>query len=209
MSKNDTIDKPLSKRHKTLAMSRKSTEKGKHWTDRDKLKVIAAFYVLGNASKVEEETGVSAGTINYWKTLPWWFEEMEKLRKSEDQVMISGYARLMHKTIEKLEERIDNGEIVITKRGEVVNKPVSARDLSIISGMAADKRGKLVNTQTVETVKQVTMAERLKQLEDQFTKFVTSKIVDGEVMHKVIEIDAPVAIIFDEEEEKSALKQEL
>jgi hypothetical protein len=184
-------DKPLSKRVKRLQMSRKAVEKGKHWTDKDKLKAIAVFTVYGNATKVEEETGIPAGTVNYWKTLPWWFEEMEKLRKSEDQTLISGYTRVVRRTIEQLEDRLENGETMVTKTGEKINRPISARDLSIISGMAADKRMKLVDGVSVESVKQVTMAERLKQLEDQFTRFVTSKVIDGEVMHKVIEIEAP------------------
>lgn len=172
-------DFPKSKR---LKMSRKPIEKGKHWTDRDKLKVIAAFSVLGNATKVEEVTGVPANTINYWKTCPWWFEEMEKLRKSEDDTMISGYGRIMQKTIEQILNRIENGDVVILKNGEKTLKPISGKELAYISANATHARQKIRGEAIDNAVKQITMQERLQKLNEEFTRFVKSKPVDVEVI---------------------------
>lgn len=187
-----SVDKPLSKRKKApLHMSRKPTDKGKHWTDRDKLKAIAAYSVLGNATKVEEQTGIPAGTVNYWKTLPWWFEEMEKLRKSEDEELVSSYTKIIKQTINKLEERIEQGDIVFLRDGSERSKPISARDLASITNVVADKRHKLRHDAVEQQVKTLTVSERLKQLEDQFIKFATSKVVEGEVIHKSVEISAP------------------
>lgn len=175
-------------------MSRKSTDKGKHWTDRDKLKAIAAFALYGNASKVEEVTGIPAGTVNYWKTLPWWFEEMEKLRKAEDEQLVSRYTKIVLTTMDKLENRLESGDEVILKDGSRTRKEVNARDLAAIANVLADKRHKTLETRTEERVKAVTVGERLKQLEEQFTKFVTSKVVEGEIVHKVVEITAPITV---------------
>lgn len=172
-------------------MSRKSADKGKHWTDRDKLKAIAAFAATGNASEVEKLTGIPAGTVNYWKTLPWWFDEMEKLRRSEDEELISKHTKIIKQTLEKLETRIETGDLVITKTGEEVLVPIKAKDLGTIANALGQRREKLRENHTEEHVRQITVAERLKQLEDQFTKFVTSKVVEGEVIHKVVEIGAP------------------
>lgn len=177
---------------KRLQMSRKPTEKGKHWTDRDKLKVIAAYAVTNNASRCEELTGVPANTINYWKTLPWWFEEMEKLRKADDANMVSGYTKIIKQTIAKLEERIEQGDVVVLKDGSSVLKPVAAKDLSTIAANATDKRHKILHEQRENSVNSVTMADRLKQIEDQFIKFMTAKTINGTVISKVIEIEAPV-----------------
>ena len=170
---------PASKR---LRMSRKPVEKGKHWTDRDKIKVIAAFSVLGNATKVEEVTGVPANTINYWKTLPWWFEEMEKLRKSEDDTMVSGYGRIMQKTIQKLEERIENGDVVILKDGSKTTKPVSAKELAYISTNATNSRQKIRGEAIDNAVKTITMQDRLQKLNEEFVRFVKSKPIDAEII---------------------------
>lgn len=176
------------KRPTRLSMSRKPTEKGKHWTDRDRLKVIAAFSVLGNATKVEEVTGVPANTINYWKTLPWWFEEMDKLRKAEDETMISGYGKIMQKTIDQLERRLEEGDIIILKDGTKVNKPVSAKELAYISTNATNSRQKIRGEAIDNAVKTITMQDRLRQLHDQFTSFVKQKpIIEGEIISKEIE----------------------
>lgn len=165
-----------------LKMSRKPTDKGKHWTDRDKLKVIAAFSVLGNATKVEEVTGVPANTINYWKTQPWWFEESEKLRKSEDEVMLSGYGRIMQKTIEKILERIENGDVIVLKDGTQVNKPVSAKELAYISTTSTNNRQKIRGEAIDNSIKTITMQDRLQKLNEEFTRFVKSKKIEGEVI---------------------------
>ena len=172
---------------KRLFMSRKPTDKGKHWTDRDRLKVVAAFSVLGNASRVEEVTGVPANTINYWKTLPWWFEEMDKLRKAEDETMISGYGKIMQKTIEKLEKRLEEGDIVILRDGTQVNKPVSAKELAYISTNATNSRQKIRGEAIDNAIKTITIQDRLKQLHDQFASFTKGKTIEGEVISKEIE----------------------
>jgi len=170
-----------------LSMSRKPTEVGKHWTDRDRLKVIAAFSVLGNATKVSEITGVPPTTINYWKTQPWWFEEMEKLRKAEDETMISGYGKIMQKTIEKLEKRLEEGDIVLLRDGTQVAKPVSAKELAYISTNATNSRQKIRGEAIDNAVKTITMQERLQQLSRQFTSFVKNKpIIDAEIISKEI-----------------------
>jgi hypothetical protein len=167
-------------------MSRKPIEKGKHWTDKDKLKVIAAFSVLGNATKVEEVTGVPSNTINYWKTLPWWFEEMEKLRRSEDDAMISGYGKIMKKTIEKLEERIDNGDMVILRDGSTVMKPIPAKDLAHISTAATNARQKIRGEGLDNQIKTLTVQERLQQLSEKFMSFTKNITIDGEILSKEI-----------------------
>lgn len=173
-----------------LRMSRKPTETGKHWTDRDRIKVIAAFSVLGNATKVEEVTGVPANTINYWKTRPWWFEEMEKLRKSEDEAMVSGYGRIMQKTIEKIMERIENGDVVILRDGSQTNKPISARDLANISTAATNSRQKIRSEAIDNSIKTLTMQDRLQKLNEEFTRFVKSKPIEVEVISLGGEEDA-------------------
>lgn len=188
-------------------MSRKATDKGKHWTDRDKLKAIAAFAATGSAVEVEKLTGVPAGTVNYWKTLPWWFEEMEKLRKAEDEELVSQHTKIIKTTLLKLEERIERGDIVIDKLGQERAIPIKARDLGSIVNSIGQRREKLREGQSEHTSKAVTVAERLKHLEDQFTKFVTSKVVDGEVIHKVIEINAPIIVEETQNEGKEGIEE--
>ena len=175
---------------KRLTMSRKPTDKGKHWSDRDRLKVVAAFSVLGNATKVEEITGVPSNTINFWKTQPWWFEEMEKLRKAEDDTLVSGYGKIVQKTIDSIMERIETGDIVVLKDGSKTSKPISARDLAYISTIATGGRQRIRGDSVDNAVKTITMQERLQQLQEQFTSFVKQKpekVIEGEILDKIIE----------------------
>jgi hypothetical protein len=49
------------------------------------------------------------------------------------------FTRIIHKATDELLDRLNNGDAVLID-GEVRRKPVSARDLALISGIAHDKR---------------------------------------------------------------------
>lgn len=146
-------------------------------------------------ARVSEQTGIPLGTLNFWKSQPWWFEQVEKIRQSEDTEIDSTFTRIVKKTQEIMLERLENGDYFVDKDGEVRRKPVSMRDAAIVGAIGVDKRNILRQVPQSEQSK-MGMSERLKNLETQFTKLVKreesiidvtpTEIVDGEELQEGI-----------------------
>lgn len=166
----------------SVRTDRNKSAVGKHWSAKDRVRAVSAWLVLGNMSRVEEQTGIPVGTLNYWKTLPWWFEQVERARQAEDQELDDKFTRIVRKTQEVIMDRLENGDFVHDKEGVLVRKPVSLRDASLAGGISLDKRQTLRNVPVSEQNK-VGMQERLQKLEMQFTKLVSreEKTIEGEV----------------------------
>ena len=165
----------------SVRTDRNKRDVGKHWSAKDRVRAVASWLVLGNMSRVEEETGIPVGTLNYWKTLPWWYEQVEKVRQSEDQELDTQFTKIVKKTQEIVLDRLENGDFFYDKEGVLVRKPVGMRDAAIVQGISVDKRQTLRNVPVAEQNK-IGMQERLKNLEMQFTKLVSreEKVIEGE-----------------------------
>lgn len=153
----------------------------KHWSAKDKIRAVASFLVLGNMARVEEQTGIPLGTLNYWKTQPWWFEQVEKIRQSEDQEIDNSFTKIVKKTQEIILDRLENGDYYSNSDGVVARKPVSMRDAAIAGAISVDKR-KILRDVPASEQNKIGMQERLRNLENQFTKLVTMKTIEGEVI---------------------------
>lgn len=156
---------------RSIVTDRKKSAVNKHWSAKDKVRAVAAFLVAGNMARVCEQTGIPLGTLNFWKTQPWWFEQIEKIRQGEDQEIDDTFTRIVKKTQEIMFDRLENGDFFVDKDGSVLRKPVSMRDAAIVGAIGIDKRAILRQVPQSEQNK-VGMQERLKNLETEFTKLV-------------------------------------
>ena len=154
----------------------------KHWSAKDRVRAVATFLVLGNMARVSEETGIPLGTLNFWKTQPWWFEQVAKIHQEEDQEIDSTFTKIVKKTQEIIMDRLENGDFYVDREGKVGRRPVALRDATIAGAISVDKRQVLRAVPASEQNK-IGMQERLKNLETQFKRLVTTKIVEGEVVH--------------------------
>jgi hypothetical protein len=156
--------------------------KGQRWTDTDRLKVVTSYLILQNAARVEEATGVPAGTINYWRTLPWWESLEQQIKDSQALESVSRFSRIVQKTQELIEERLENGDFKLTKQGQIMRVPVDVKTLNQVADTAVKKKLDLEEALANRGTKDMTMPERLKQLEEKFTKFINIKTIEGEVI---------------------------
>jgi hypothetical protein len=164
---------------KRITTSRGKTEVGKHWKSTDKIKAVASYLVLGDASKVEEVTGIPAGTIRYWKTQPWWFELVQKVAREQDEKIKSRFTHIINKTQDVILDRIDNGETILTKDGRLIQKPISAKDAAIIASIAVEKR-KIIQDSERQLSDDLSTKERLEKLSEEFKSFIKAKTIKGE-----------------------------
>lgn len=154
------------------------------WTDSDKRRALAVYKSVGSMVKTTDITGIPDQTLRFWMKQEWWKEGMLQL-KAEDSTQLEDAATTIAKMGgEIVKERLTNGDHVLTKGGEIIRKPVSARDAAVITAIAIDKR-KVLQEEPVRE-QQLDSAERLLKLVEQFARFASAKEVKGVV--KEVEI---------------------
>jgi hypothetical protein len=119
-------------------------------------------------------------TIRYWARQDWWQEELLRCDSQDSTELKSTFTKIAKKATELLEDRLEHGDEVITKDGEIVKRQIPGRELAIIAGVAADKRRMEMDQPNRVSVQSST--EKLAQLMEEFMKFAKAKPIKGEVI---------------------------
>jgi hypothetical protein len=104
---------------------------------------VASYFETGNALKSATLVGIHQNTAYAWKNADWFEKAIKELKRSLDRQMDGKITRLLSKTLDGLEQRLEKGDTKIfsTKEGIVTEQvPVTARDLAIVTGVLFDKR---------------------------------------------------------------------
>lgn len=150
------------------------------WSAWDRQKAVAAYSVSGSFSKAAALCGIPENTIRYWSKQEWFSDEMRRADQAETEELKSVYTRIAKRAALDLEDRLASGDEVVTKDGEVIQKKVGARDLAIISGIAADQRRKQLDAPISVAVQ--SSDDKLLNLMEKFVKFAKTKQIKGEVI---------------------------
>ena len=153
------------------------------YTDKQKMEAVCSFAVCGNSRRVAELTGVPEATIRSWKQTEWWYETTQRIVQEENEELDTKLTKLINKAVDNVNDRLDNGDMVYdTKRGKLVNRPMSGKDTAIVAAITLDKR-QLLRGQPTSRVESVSQDERLLRLAEQFASFAKAKEV-----HQVPEV---------------------
>lgn len=164
------------------------------WTDAKKVEVVTTYLALGKAPMVEAVTGVPRGTIRQWKLLPWWDELVKQIQSEEDQELDAKLTKLINKSIDGINDRLENGEFVLDSRtGKIKRVPVKLRDVQRVASDFIDKRFVVRDKPRAQAQAEVE-ADRLIKLAEQFAQFAQAisgknqeKVIEGEVIDAVHE----------------------
>jgi len=174
---------------------------GKHnWNDKKKIEVVTAYLALGKAPMVEAVTGVPRQTIRIWKMSPWWVDLVREIQQSEDQELDGKLSKIIDKTLDVINDRLENGEFILDSRsGKVKRIPVKLRDTHRITSDLLDKRNVLRGkpTSITERVSTEDVLKRLALQFQEFTKFKNTRLIDS----TAIELDGDNNAIQVEERE--------
>lgn len=114
------------------------------FTPEQKVQTAAVWLMTGSAKEASLVTGINHGTIRDWTTRKsWWPVAVELARKLLESKLDGQLDRLLRKDLEELQDRLENGDEVVTKTGEVIKKKVGARDCAIIADILYNKRAAL------------------------------------------------------------------
>jgi len=82
---------------------------------------------------------VPLGTLERWLAAPEAAQAVEAIRKQHARKRSLEAGSLWDRAVSELRDRLDHGDHVLTKQGDVVRKPIGGRDLAVIAGIMADK----------------------------------------------------------------------
>lgn len=114
-------------------------------------------------------------TIRYWGRQDWFAEELKRNDQAETEELKSVYTRIAKKAAIELEDRLETGDDVIDREGKVIQKRVAAKDLAIITGIAADQRRKQMDAPVSAPTQ--SSNEKLADLMREFIRFAKAKEV--------------------------------
>lgn len=160
-------------------MAKKLTKHLPHtyWTKQDNKRALAVYKSTGSIQKTSDVTGIPYSTLELWMRQEWWKEGMLSL-KAEDSLQLEDAAtNIAKEAANVVRERLANGDHILNKDGDMVRKPVSARDAAIVMGISMQKRKEL----QAEPIREHELgtAERLLKLVEQFARFANAKEIKG------------------------------
>lgn len=162
------------------------------WRSQDKQRAVAAYASTTSFSKSSSITGIPENTIRYWATQDWFDEELRRADKTDSEELKGTFTRIAKRAASELEDRLDNGDDILTKDGDIVRKRIGGKDLAIIMGVATDKRKQqLDQPQTVATQ---SSHDKLLSLMESFIKFSQAKEIKSEAFdeREIQEIEVEV-----------------
>lgn len=164
--------------------------KGTGWySDQQKLEAVQVWLMCGSMTQTAAALGIPAATIEKWRYTKWWKELADQI-KAEGRVKLTGrLQKIVSRSLDQIEERIENGDWVLdSKTGQLIRKPLLARDLTRISTDFIDRANKLDSVAKEEATQQA-VEDRLKLLADSFASF--AKKVRRVEVEDAIQIQGP------------------
>lgn len=141
--------------------------------DQQKIEAVQMYLMIGSMPPVAAALKIDLNTLNKWRYTEWWRELTSQI-KAEGRVQLNGrLQKIVSRSLDLIEDRLENGDFQYDpKTGEMVRKPINARDALRISSDFIDKSVKLDN-QTREEQNDQAIEDRLKTLADAFASFAS------------------------------------
>lgn len=109
------------------------------YSEDEKREAVALYFVHGTQSAVAQALDIPQRTISDWMRSDWWAEYHAAMVRSCKDESGSAFRRIVKKAATGLEDRLDNGDIILDRKGREKRKPISAKDLTVIMAIATDK----------------------------------------------------------------------
>lgn len=139
---------------------------------------------------------VPSGTIRQWIRRPWWTEAENIARILLQRDLEHKYTRLLHKTEEQMLDRVENGDVKLTKDGEQIRVPVTLRDLTGNHILISDKRAMIRGEPTSR--KDSSGVDLLVQLMDKLQARGEERVRAGSIPGEYEVVETPQEIEHDE-----------
>jgi hypothetical protein len=177
------VTKPLDVLNdKALQVRRVNAKHQKHktWPIEKRIEVVTKYLALGNMSLVAELTGVGHQLCRLWKTQPWWKEMEAEIRAARTSQVDSKLSKIIDKSLEMIEDRLENGTVEVAKDGSIFRRPANIKEITNVSQVLMGQQLQMQKAQKEELVQQeqISVKDQLAMLAAEFAKFNTKRTVD-------------------------------
>lgn len=136
------------------------------YTQEEKYLAACHYYQFHNMKKLERDLGIPVPTIQGWKDTVWWDDLTKQVMKDTEAKMRSRGLEIIEKAQEEIMDRLVNGDVVVSKIGTLIRKPVALRD-ALFTFLTTFDKNRIINMQPtkVSSGSEAT-TELLKQLRE-------------------------------------------
>lgn len=170
------------------------------WSDSQKIEAVTTYMILGSLKLVAGALKIPFDTLKTWKKTEWWKEIEQDLRIQEDLQVSQRLRKIVEKTFDVVEDRLEHGDFVMDNKGNLRRKPVSMKDAHRVAMDMGTRRDDLINrhiqNESIDTDK---IETRLADLAKEFAR------IASQVTTKPVEV---TDVIFAPEPEKHNAKEE-
>lgn len=167
------------------------------WSDSQKIEAVQTYLILGSLKLTAGALKIPFDTLKAWKASQWWKDLIEEMRVQEDLQLSTRLKKIITKSYDVLEDRLDNGDFVFDqKTGEMRRRPVAMRDAHKVAMDLVQSREHLIDRHFEgQSVTEDKIEKTLANLADQFAKIASQVTAKPSV--NVIDV------IFGSEDEES------
>lgn len=155
------------------------------WSDKQRIQAVQTWLATGNLTLTAATLEIPESTMRRWKAAPWWKELVDEIRTQESVQLDNKLSKVVERSVDQLLDRVENGDFQYDqKTGQLVRKPISAKDAVKVTTEVLDRRDILQGKKETQTESKV--VDRLEKLAEEFIKFANAKVVEN-IKPKVIE----------------------
>jgi len=159
-----------------------SGSKSGWWSEAKKIEACTLFLATGSPVATAAGSGVPIDTIRKWRESVWWKELVEQIQHDDDSELDAKTSKIIHKTMDLLADRIENGEFIFDQKTGVVRRlPMNARTATKVATDLFDKR-QILRKQPTKIVETQNIESRINKLADEFARFSQAKDITPEVI---------------------------
>ena len=144
------------------------------YSPEEKIAAVMAYMVTGTSRKASKMTGVPETTIRWWKaSSSWWPDVMMECRRKKQDELDAAFSNVIEAAIGQIENRVLEGDTVVTKDGDKVQVPMRGKELAVTLAVIFDKR-QLLRGDPTQRVERTNEKERLDRLQNRFEEIARS-----------------------------------
>lgn len=129
-------------------MSELTTQSGSKYTDEDRRNAAMEYVMKGSLTAVERSTNIPKTTLSDWKQTEWWNELAIQAEALVEERIRAGANSIVDRCINETLDRVENGDHVLDKEGNIKRVPMKGRDAAVVGAMWYDKRRLSLNLPT-------------------------------------------------------------
>jgi hypothetical protein len=137
--------------------------------------------MVGSLRIVSQTLGIPIDTVKHWHLKDWWKEYEDEISTQARTARSKKLEKIVEKSAEIIEDRLENGDWYISQSGELRRKPVNAQTAAKIMTSTIDKEVLLerLAQESKKTESEEKMTDRIAKIFSEFQNFAKAKTINS------------------------------